>query len=115
MVADRNILKIKVEFAGWFMKAADYGVDTKSIAAFVSTDSICQGRQVETLWSLILKTSHEIAFAHTSFKWSNLASYNARVTVVIVGISNHAGVTRKLYSLDAYGETGPRYSQGVAV
>ncbi|MCX5963042.1 MAG: lactate dehydrogenase [Cyanobacteria bacterium] len=92
--------------AGWFMKAADYGMHTKSIAAFVSTNSICQGRQVETLWSLILKTSHEIAFAHTSFKWSNLASYNAGVTVVIVGISNHAGAIRKLYSLDdAYGET----------
>lgn len=29
--------------AGWFMKAADYGTKTKAAAAFVSTNSICQG------------------------------------------------------------------------
>ncbi len=84
--------------AGWFMKAADYGTTTPTIAALVSTNSICQGRQVETLWSLIFTTGHEIAFAHTSFKWANLASHNAGVTVVIVGISNHAGRTRLLFS-----------------
>jgi len=84
--------------AGWFMKAADYGTATPTVAALVSTNSICQGRQVETLWSLIFKTGHEIAFAHTSFKWTNLASHNAGVTVAIVGISNHAGRTRLLFS-----------------
>lgn len=84
--------------AGWFMKAADYGTHTTTISAFVSTNSICQGRQVETLWSLIFRTGHEIAFAHTSFKWANLASYNAGVTVAIVGISNHTGRTRLLFS-----------------
>jgi len=84
--------------AGWFMKAADYGLATPTVSAFVSTNSICQGRQVDTLWSLIFGTGHEIAFAHTSFKWANLASHNAGVTVVIVGISNHAGRTRNLFS-----------------
>ena len=84
--------------AGWFMKAADYGTKTKTVSALVSTNSICQGRQVETLWSLIFQTGHEISFAHTSFKWANLASHNAGVTVVIVGISNGVGQVRKLYS-----------------
>jgi len=84
--------------AGWFMKAADYGTVTPTVAALVSTNSICQGRSVETLWSLILKTGHEIAFAQTSFKWANLASHNAGVTVIIAGISNHAGRTRLLFS-----------------
>jgi hypothetical protein len=65
----------------------------------VSTNSICQGQQVPILWPLIFKTGHEIAFAHTSFKWANLASHNAGVTVAIVGISNHAGQVRKLFSL----------------
>lgn len=88
--------------AGWFMKAADYGSATPTVSALVSTNSICQGRQVDTLWSLIFGTGHEISFAHTSFKWANLASYNAGVTVVIVGITNHAGRTRHLYS-DAEG------------
>jgi hypothetical protein len=89
--------------SGWFMKAADYGTNTNSAAAFVSTNSICQGRQVETLWPLIFNTSHEITFAHTSFKWANLASHNAGVTVVIVGISATDGNARKLFSTDEYG------------
>jgi hypothetical protein len=84
--------------SGWFMKAADYGTETEAVAAFVATNSICQGRQVDTLWSLIFARGYEIAFAHTSFTWANLASYNAGVTVVIVGISNHAGRTRRLFS-----------------
>ena len=85
--------------AGWFMKAADYGLHTPTVSAFVSTNSICQGQQVPILWPLIFKTGHEIAFAHTSFKWANLASHNAGVTVAIVAISNHAASVRKLFSL----------------
>ena len=85
--------------AGWFMKAADYGLHTQASAAFVSTNSICQGQQVPILWPLILKTGHEISFAYTSFKWNNLASYNAGVTVVIVGVSRQASKVRQLFSV----------------
>jgi hypothetical protein len=85
--------------AGWFIKAADYGTHTNAAAAFVSTNSICQGQQVPILWPLIFKTGHQIAFAHTSFKWANLASHKAGVTVVIVGISNHSPRIRRLFSL----------------
>jgi hypothetical protein len=98
--------------AGWFMKAADYGTQTKSAAAFVATNSICQGQQVPILWSLIFKTGHEIAFAHTSFKWANLASHNAGVTVVIVGISNHAGKMRQLFSVEN-GETVAKEAENI--
>ncbi len=91
--------------AGWFMKATDFGMRTKSSAAFVSTNSICQGQQVPILCPLIFQTGHEIAFAHASFKWANLASNNAGVTVVIIGISNHVGPLRQLYSLDERRET----------
>ncbi|KQY26209.1 class I SAM-dependent DNA methyltransferase [Rhizobium sp. Root482] len=91
--------------AGWFMKAADYGVATRAATALVSTNSICQGRQVETLWKLILGTDHEIQFAYTSFKWANLASHNAGVTVVIVGLTNKPSVVRYLYSVDSQGGT----------
>lgn len=89
--------------AGWFMKAADYGVQSNAAAAFVSTNSICQGQQVPILWPLIFATGHEIAFAHTSFKWANLASHNAGVTVVIVGIARNAGKERRLFSEAANG------------
>ncbi len=86
--------------AGWFMKAADYGGHTNAVAALVATNSICQGVQVPILWPLIFNTGHKIQFAHTSFKWSNLASNNAGVTVVIVGISNHHQGARHLFSMD---------------
>lgn len=94
--------------AGWFMKAADYGARTNAVAAFVSTNSICQGEQVPILWPLIFGAGHEIIFAHTSFKWANLASHSAGVTVAIVGISNHAGKVRRLYSVLDDGTVGVR-------
>ena len=90
--------------AGWFMKAADYGLHTDCTAAFVSTNSICQGQQVPILWPAILATGHHISFAHTSFKWANLASHNAGVTVAIIAISNMPSQTHRLYSLNAGGE-----------
>jgi len=91
--------------AGWFMKAADYGKRTNAVSALVATNSICQGQQVPILWPLIFATGHAILFAHASFKWANLASYNAGVTVVIVGISNSAGKTRTLYSVSEGGDS----------
>lgn len=72
--------------SGWFLKAADYCRNSNAVAAFVSTNSICQGQQVELLWPLVLKDGIEILFARTSFKWSNLAAHNAGVTVIVVGI-----------------------------
>lgn len=89
--------------SGWFMRAAEYGTHTRSAAAFVATNSICQGQQVAILWPLIFDTGHRIAFAHTSFKWANLASYNAGVTVVIVGFTVHPPATRRIYSVSEDG------------
>lgn len=90
--------------AAWFMKAADYGAKSRAVTALVATNSICQGQQVPILWPIIFETGHEIIFAHTSFKWANLASHNAGVTVVIVGISADAGKTRKIFSESPNGE-----------
>ena len=84
--------------SGWFMKSVDYGTMTDAVAALVSTNSICQGRQVNTLWPLVFATGHEICFAHTSFKWANLAAHNAGVTVAIVGMSRRVGKKRRLFS-----------------
>jgi len=90
--------------AGWFMKAADYGTKTEAKAAFVSTNSICQGQQVPILWPLIFSGDYQIAFAYTSFKWANLASHNAGVTVVIVCISNGSEKYRRIYSTNSSGD-----------
>jgi hypothetical protein len=91
--------------AGWFMKAADYGTHTRSTTAFVTTNSVCQGAQVPILWPLMFDCGHQIPFAHTSFKWANLASYNAGVTVAIVAISNHTAKLRRLFSVTDSGVT----------
>lgn len=91
--------------AGWFIKAADYVVAASAASAFVSTNSICQGQQVPILWPLIFRTGTEIFFAHTSFKWANLASHNAVVTVVVVGLKRNAGKGRRLFERGVDGQT----------
>ena len=81
--------------ANWIVKALEYSRHTKADIAFVATNSICQGEQVALLWPLVFGDSCRIHFAHTSFKWANLASDKAGVTVVIVGLSRkHAGECR---------------------
>ena len=90
--------------AGWFMKAADYGLHTPAVSAFVSTNSICQGQQVPILWPEIFRTGHKISFAHTNFRWANLASHNAGVTVVIVGITSEPAAQRRLFLINNDGE-----------
>src|SRR3546814_6161504 len=42
----------------------------------------------------------EIKFAYQSFKWRNLASQNAVVTVIVVGVSQEAGANRRLFHVD---------------
>ncbi|MDX2054641.1 MAG: DNA methyltransferase [Polyangiaceae bacterium] len=82
---------------GWIIKAADYGRVVPSTCAFVTTNSICQGLQASILWPHVFDAGQEIAFAHTSFKWSNLASRNAGVSVVVVGIASAPLKERWLY------------------
>lgn len=99
--------------SGWFMKAAQFGEHTKSSSAFVSTNSICQGQQVAILWPLIFQTDHQISFAYTSFKWANLASYNAGVTVAIIGFTNEGVTTRRLFSRDEDGKFIERKTKNI--
>ncbi|WP_313127889.1 class I SAM-dependent DNA methyltransferase [Stutzerimonas nitrititolerans] len=98
---------------GWFMKAAAYAQETEAEAAFVSTNSICQGRVVPILWPKIFETGSIIHFAHTSFKWANLASHNAGVTVAIVGLSTQTNKKRQLYDFNRDGETTVRYAENI--
>lgn len=86
--------------ANWLIKSAEYCIHTNAKAALVSTNSVCQGEQVALLWPLIFKMNVVINFAHTSFKWSNLASNKAGVTVVIIGLSILNNNKPKLYTDD---------------
>ncbi len=83
---------------GWLLKASEYSNHTPSKSAFVSTNSICQGQHVSMLWPLIYSLNQKIFFAHTSFKWSNLAKSNAGVTVVIVGLSGQTEKRKVIFS-----------------
>ena len=60
-------------------------------AAFVSTNSICQGEQVANVWKPIYDLGVRIDFAHDTFRWRNEATEQAHVYVVIVGFSKLSG------------------------
>ena len=83
--------------ACWFKLASDYLCHTSGSFAFVSTNSICQGEQIPIIWPILYGAGMDICFAHTSFKWSNLASNNAGVTVVIVGVSRKDSASKRLF------------------
>lgn len=82
----------------WFYKAAEYIKDSHSKAAFVSTNSICQGEQVAMLWAPLFAMNIEISFAVTSFKWSNNAKHAAAVFCVIVGLQNKSNSSKYIIS-----------------
>jgi hypothetical protein len=86
--------------AAWYLKGADHVAGQNSRCAFVSTKSICQGEQVAMLWSILFASGMEIDFAYTPFQWSNLASANAQVTVVILGFSTRSQQPKTLYDGD---------------
>jgi hypothetical protein len=85
--------------AGWFFKASEFIQVHTAKAAFVATNSICQGASASNLWPEIFKNGLEIAFAHRSFKWRNNAASNAAVICVIVSISKTNNSSKKIYDL----------------
>lgn len=84
--------------SAWLYIGAEYisGYEKCSLA-MVSTNSICQGEQVNLLWPKIFGKGVEIGFAHKSFKWKNLAKNNAGVTVIIIGLNNKNDNSKNLY------------------
>ena len=88
----------------WFKKAADYINGTSIEVGFVSTNSICQGEQVETLWGDLFKSGIVINFAHTTFVWKNEARDNAAVFCVIVGFSRVERKKKQLFLNDFGGD-----------
>ena len=81
--------------ACWHRKASDYVRGTHARCAFVSTNSICQGQQVEPLWRPLFEDGVRIDFAHQTFVWNSQATDEAHVHVIIVGFSRE-GVAPKL-------------------
>lgn len=80
------------------MKAALYNDTCNAPFSFVATNSICQGQQVPITWAILLQRGFRIRFAHTSFKWSNLAANKAGVTVVVTGVDRNPTGSRWIYT-----------------
>jgi len=96
---------------GWFAKASLYVRRTPARFAFVATNSVHQGRQVAKVWPAILGDDLHIFFAEPSFRWSNLATNKAVVTVSIVGVAskpsgkcrlNASGMSREVDTIGPY-------------
>jgi hypothetical protein len=84
--------------AAFMLQAARFNRIASSSSAFVTTNSITQGEQIAMLWPLIYDQESHIHFAHTSFQWSNLASHNATVTCVIIGLTTDQKTNKLLFS-----------------
>ena len=84
-----------IDYVGaWYCKAAELMKGTLVQTAFVSTNSITQGEQVEPLWGkLIREYGVAINFAYRTFKWNSEAKEKAAVHCVIIGFAS--GVERK--------------------
>jgi len=102
---DVSISLVKIEgknsldyIACWFYKGANYIRNSNAKCSFVSTNSICQGQQVELLWPSILNNNIEIDFAHQAFRWTNNAKSAAVVAVVIIGLRNVSSKRKIIYT-----------------
>ena len=72
----------------WYKRATNVMRNSKNThTAFVSTNSICQGEQVSSLWEPLFKDGVQINFAYRTFRWDSEASLKAHVHCVIVGFS----------------------------
>ncbi|MCH4072063.1 DNA methyltransferase [Pseudoramibacter sp.] len=93
----KAITKKSIDYvAGWYYKTAEYFNHTNIRAAFVSTNSICQGEQVVNVWQILFEHYQvHIDFAYRTFRWDSEANEKAHVHVVIVGFSQTANEKRK--------------------
>ena len=71
----------------WYKRAWQLMKYDGTKAAFVSTNSICQGEQVANLWQPLMEDGLRIDFAYRTFRWESESSQKAQVHCVIVGFS----------------------------
>jgi len=74
---------------------------TEIKVAFVSTNSITQGEQVNILWKYLIEFLNvKIFFAHSTFQWNNDAKGKANVYCVIIGFSTLEVKNKTLFTYD---------------
>jgi len=83
----------------WFWKAVNYMNNGLMETAFVATNSLNQGEQVNILWPSILAKGIRIKFAYRTFTWKNSAKSAAAVHVTVIGLTR-VNASAKLFSFD---------------
>ena len=84
----------------WYKKASDYMKGSACQAAFVSTNSICQGEQVQPTWERFFNAGISINFAYRPFPWDSEATQKAQVHCIIVGFSYISKPQKYIYEGD---------------
>ena len=71
----------------WHKLAADFMKGNSTRAAFVSTNSVCQGDSIGSLWKNLFNAGVHIDFAYRTFKWLSDSENMAHVHCIVVGFS----------------------------
>ena len=82
--------------AAWYYKAAKFLNGSGAKFAFVSTNSVVQGVQVEGLFKPVFDLGWRLSFAWPSVLWDHR---DAAVYVVIIGFSQQEDETPRLYDI----------------
>lgn len=94
----------------WYKRAAEYLGDVPGARfAFVSTNSITQGKQVSLLFPPIMSAGWRIRFAHQSFSWSSEAPGAAQVHCVIIGFDKEPEKSAQIFIYET-GKSDPKIS-----
>lgn len=89
---------------GWHKKSLDLLDSRSGSFAFVTTNSITQGKPVPVLFNAIFERDWRIKFAHRTFAWDSQAPGKAAVHCVIVGFTRDWSVKQRLWDYpDTYG------------
>ena len=83
--------------AAWYLKAAKFLNGSGARFAFVSTNSVTQGVQVEGLFKPVFDMGWRILFAWPSFLWDHRK--DAVVTVAIIGFTQSKDKSPRLYEV----------------
>jgi len=84
----------------WYNKTADFIKGTRIEAAFVSTNSICQGESVKTMWKFFFAKGMQINFTYRAFRWDSESTDKAHVHCVVIGFANFARPQKIIFDGD---------------
>ena len=87
----------------WYKKAADFMKGSNIHAALVSTNSVCQGESIATLWKPLSEAGIHINFAWRTFVWESKSTDKAHVHCVIIGFSYEDLADKRLYDVHKNG------------